>query len=393
MNNILFKRATYICMLLLLITAGCYESSRNNIPTSTTPSVSFPQTPVISTSSTFVVNQVPTFTSTPTSAPISTPTKPSTLQAQWLTLPASTISAENVSSIKFQKKLGIPGIAALSPNGQFLALATYSKVILYDFKTLKEIMRYDYATDPGKTQFTDIQFSPDSKYLAGVSNNIIKGSLQIWNTSDGSLQSSIKDLDWLYSLSYSPDGSILAVGSAGGLIILLETEHYQVVQHWEAHSWIVDDIAFSPDGTLLASVSRDNTFRVWRTSDGNRLYTASGKNDDPNLEAGLSSVAYSPNGNYIAIGSDYGFIGLYKVSNGTTVNLIKEWKADDTGSVNAVAFFSNGSMLASGSYSGVAFWSIPDFSLIKKIKQTTGWLKISSDGTLLIIGNQFWTVK
>ena len=221
---------------------------------------------------------------------------------------------------------------------------------------------------------------------------MLKGGLRIWQTNDGALIPSAIDVEWVYSLSFSPDNSILALGSAGGLIILLETEKYEVLRYWEAHSWIVDDLTFSPDGMLLASVSRDKTFGLWQASDGKQMYKMSGKSDEPYL--GLSSVAYSPDGKYIAVGASYGLIYLFTIDSNLEISQDKEWEAEEQGrNVNDLAFSRDGSILASASYSGVEFWAMPDCSLLKKIKQVPGWLTFSSDGTLLMMGNQFWTVK
>ena len=59
------------------------------------------------------------------------------------------------------------------------------------------------------------------------------------------------------------------------------------------------DLAFSPDGTILASASADATVKLWRVSDGARLDTL----NQPQAEQ--YSVAFSPDGQFVvAAGAD-----------------------------------------------------------------------------------------
>src|ERR1035441_6835690 len=72
-----------------------------------------------------------------------------------------------------------------------------------------------------------------------------------------------------------------------------------VAQRWQAQTGAVRGLAFSPDGTQLASVGGDPSVRVWDVS-ASRLITE--------LQAPfqVSSVAYSPGGRLLAAGSTDG---------------------------------------------------------------------------------------
>ena len=84
---------------------------------------------------------------------------------------------------------------------------------------------------------------------------------------------------------------------------------------WEWISWEVsgpvESVTFSPDGTMLASGSDDDTIRVWLVSDGTLLHELQGHSDD------VSDVAFSPDGLLLASGSDDNTVRLWLVPDGT----------------------------------------------------------------------------
>ena len=105
---------------------------------------------------------------------------------------------------------------------------------------------------------------------------------------------------WVDDIVYSPDGARLAVLSSAG-IWLYDTTTYRAVALLTGHR-----VAFSPDGTLIASRSGESTVRLWDTETGEpkRVFTG---------YMGMASVVFSPDGTLIASGSGDGTILLWKV--------------------------------------------------------------------------------
>ncbi len=68
------------------------------------------------------------------------------------------------------------------------------------------------------------------------------------------------------SVSFSPDGTLLASGSFGGTVRLWDVSTRRNIATLEGHTSIVNSVSFSPDGTLLASGSQDGTSLLWDMS-------------------------------------------------------------------------------------------------------------------------------
>ena len=68
------------------------------------------------------------------------------------------------------------------------------------------------------------------------------------------------------ALAFSPDGSILATGHTDGKVRLWRLSDGKQLQTMEGHNEVVRKLSFSPDGATLASASDDGTVCLWGIS-------------------------------------------------------------------------------------------------------------------------------
>ena len=101
---------------------------------------------------------------------------------------------------------------------------------------------------PGKFCSHELRFDPAGKTLAVV---YVDGSLALWDLATASLkQAAQADADELYTVDWSPDGSLLVTAGRNSLVTLWTAQDLTVVNELESPEW-VSHARFGPDGTRL----------------------------------------------------------------------------------------------------------------------------------------------
>ena len=250
------------------------------------------------------------------------------------------------------------GTLDLSPDGRLLASATFAgPVYVWDVKTG---VPYGGTLTADTTPVNDVAFSPDGRTL--VSSH--PSSAVVWSM-DGE-QAVGRPFggpsELITAMAFSSDGKRLVAGRFDGDTLVYDRVTRRAPVRINGDS-VVSSVAIHPDGQLIAIGTVDGRVRFFDAASGAEV-------GRPIIErsAAVWQVTFSPNGSLLAVSVDpngadnrfylqqkNGVAELWDVASRRRVGRV----APEAGSVFAVAFNPDGSLLATGSYRGqLDLWDV-----------------------------------
>lgn len=199
----------------------------------------------------------------------------------------------------------------------------------------------------------------------------------------------------VWSVAFSPDGSLAASASEDGTIILWDTKTWSPTSFspLKGHTGAVYSVAFSPDGKILASGSSDKTIKLWNTQTGQPIDILPIEHTKPVLR-----VAFSPDGNMLASCGGENRVGceefrIWYARSG--------WRRPETlkGNIKAVfglAFSPDSNFLAVASFNKtVHLWNLQNDKDNKdlSVDQPLTSLAFSEDGKYMACGSRDKTIR
>ncbi len=273
-------------------------------------------------------------------------------------------------------------VVAYSPDSGMLAWGSLAdgRVTLWD--TL--LGRVVDTLNAGPT--ASLAFGPRGELLATGQAASSSGSdqtaaplIQLWDGKGVLVREMAGHTGTIASLTFNPDGRILASGSTDGTVRVWDTATGQPLYTLEGHYGGITRVIFSPDGERLISLGEAGDVRVWAIRSGQLVGTLNG-----HVQA-LRGFALAPDGSAAAGSAD----GLVRIWDPTTAEVRRVLEAH-TGHVESLAFSPDGRILATGGEDGaVRLWDAGDGRLLRALDRLPGtaWsLAFSPDGRTLATG-------
>lgn len=221
---------------------------------------------------------------------------------------------------------------AFSPDGSQVAACGGVDVLIWDTATWAQSVLGGH-----RGLVLSVAFSPDGRIMAtGSADRTVK----LW---DARAKTELRTLgplgDEVNAVAISPDGKTVVAAGYDDTVSLWDAGTGDLKRSLRAHTDDVYAVAISPDGETLASGSKDTTVILWNARSGVMKKRLGGHSDS------VRAVAFSPDGRMLASGGDDKLLILFDLHTGEAHQLLK----GHGGGVNSVAFSADGSMLASGS--------------------------------------------
>jgi WD40 repeat protein len=268
---------------------------------------------------------------------------------------------------------------ALARDG-LIAAARSSWILLHDPVSGLSLGKLETGGD-----LRSISWSADGKTLLSVDAS---GKLVLWTiklrTAGARLRGEVRAP--VKSVALSPDGkTLVSCEHLEKTVKVRDAGSGEVVATLEGHDAAVNVVAWSADGTLVASGAEDANAIVWGAAERKKKVT---------IEAGakVQSIAFSPDGKTLAVGGNKRSLGLWAVETGKLVAKL----APGEGDVRSLAYSPDGKTLAVGVGKLVELWDTSKNerrAALGEHKSDVWCVAFSPDGKTLATGSWDRTVK
>lgn len=230
-----------------------------------------------------------------------------------------------------------------SPDGTRLAIFT-GAIRLVDVETNELLMLIETGSD----SLGGGAFSPDGQLLAAAFFGGFNSQVMIWDVNTREMVREFPRGNVAGAVTFSPDGSMIAFDNSDrDRIIVVDSATGETITEIPQEISRLNDLYFSPDGTLLAGASRNSNVYLWDVEISGAIYEF---RDIFQLSA--NNARFSPDGELLAVTSTLD--NVWHILDLTTGDIV--FSAD--GDIDSVAWLPDGAGLITLGVDGAVVWGV-----------------------------------
>lgn len=216
-----------------------------------------------------------------------------------------------------------------------------------------------------------VKYSPNGSFIAsGSEDNTVK----LWDVTTGKVvRTLVAHRGYITALDFSASGDMLVTAAKDNTIRIWDVRKGTEVRSLPGHSFYASAVAFSPTNNIIASCSIDKTVKLWDIRIGKEI---------PIPITGLTkpqnTLAFSPDGQTLAVGGDDNTIRLLNIQQNSVVTL------DAGAGITNLAYSADGSLLiAQCDNQAVKIYDAAKKAFLREVVGVAKQAAISPNGRIL----------
>lgn len=192
----------------------------------------------------------------------------------------------------------------------------------------------------------------------------------MWDARNGELV--VRDMQrCARRVAYTPDGSRLVIGGDAGKISQLDTIRFEELSSFVVDESKVNSLACSPDGRWIGIGTENGRVILLDVTTGAEAASVAGSKGGPRDHRGTLSLFFSPDGRWLATGSGVSSLTLREVPTLAPVRDLVGHREE----VFGLAFMPDGKRLVSGGRDGwLRVWNPETGGLLTSLEGHASWI-------------------